>query len=89
MRASSLHSEFQRKPQPQSQLQSPLQPSDVLQKLVETHLRDSLALRAIMRAEKSSLRQIMKALEAVPPELHAELVGTCMQHVARRFVDDS
>ena len=63
-----------------------LEPSEELQKRVERHLRDSLTLRAVMRAEKESLSRIVEALQSIPEELHAALVGVCVQRVARKYV---
>lgn len=65
-----------------------LEPSAELQRLVEGHLRDSLMLRSVMQAEKASLSRIVAALQGVPDELHATLVGICMQRVAGTFVSD-
>jgi hypothetical protein len=66
-----------------------LQPSPELQRLVEGHLRDSLMLRSVIKAEKASLDRIVVSLQGVPEELHATLVGICMQRVAGSFVCDS
>jgi len=45
-------------------------------------------LRSVMKAEKASLARIVEALQGVPTEFHAALVGICMQRVAGSFVAD-
>lgn len=65
-----------------------LEPSDELQALVQSHLRDSLMLRSVIQAEKASLARIERALEGVPKELHPMLVGICLRRVAREFIVD-
>ncbi len=67
---------------------SRLEPSAELQLLVEGHLRDSLMLQSVMKAEKASLSRIVACLQGVPEELHATLVGICMQRVVGLFVAD-
>lgn len=59
-----------------------------LQELVEAHLRASLMLRSVMRAEEEALANIVKALHGVPDELHESLVGRCVQRVADKYVHD-
>lgn len=68
--------------------QTELEPSVELQNLVETHLRDSLVLRSVLRAEKASLARIVDSLEHVPEESRATLVGICMQRASGLFVED-
>ncbi len=70
------------------QARADLEPSAELQGLVEAHMRDSLTLRSVMRAEKASLSRIVAALDGVPEEMHATMVGLCMQRVAGKFVVD-
>lgn len=64
------------------------EPSAELQRLVQAHLRDSLMLRSLIQAEKASLARVERALERVPKELHAMLIGRCLERVAGRFVAD-
>ncbi len=72
----------------QQNVQVQPEPSAELQNLVETHLRDSMVLRSVLRAEKASLARIVDSLEKVPEELRATLVGICMQRASGLFVED-
>ena len=65
-----------------------LEPTAELQLLVEGHLRDSLMLQSVIKAEKASLSRIVACLQGVPEELHATMVGICMQRVVGMFVAD-